>query len=93
MKTIIGFAKVKNIEEANLGSAIKIKRSGSITENELVGYIGPVGTVSAIWIEAPTLFSRPFSLADLNERIGFNPPQSFSKVSKEFEDLLLEALE
>ena len=89
VKKIIGFASVKNIEPVDLEAAMKIKQSGAITENELISYVGTDRTVSAIWIERPTLFSEPFSLSDLSESHGFNPPQSFCKLSIEFENYLL----
>ena len=92
VKKIIGSAAVEKIEPVNLEAAIRIKKSGAITENELLSYIGHDGTVSAIWIREPEILSEPFGLSELNERHGFNPPQSFSNVSAEFEKYLLGAV-
>lgn len=93
VKKIIGSALVEKIEPVNLEAAIRIRKSGAITENELVSYVGHYGRVSAIWIRAPEIFPEPFCLAELNEQHGFNPPQSFSNVSEELERYLLGAVE
>lgn len=92
VKKIIGFAEIRKIEPVDLEAAKRIKKSGAITDDELASYIGQDGTVSALWIGAPTIFLEPFTLSDLNERLGFNPPQSFSNVSTKFEDFLLGAI-
>lgn len=91
VKKIIGFSDVTKIESVDLEAAKEIKKSGAITENELLSYVGTNRTVSAIWIARPTLFSKPFTLSDLSESHGFNPPQSFCKLSEEFENYLLGA--
>ena len=88
-KKIIGFADVTRIEPVDLEMASKIMNSGAITENELISYIGPEGVVNAVWIAKPVIFSKPFTLSDLNERHNFHPPQSFSNVTAEFEEYLL----
>ena len=93
VKKVIGFADVTIVEPVDLAAAIRIKRSGAISENELIAYIGQVGTVNAIWIGKPTIFQRPFPISDLHELYGFNPPQSFSNVSTEFEGYLLSAMQ
>ena len=92
VKQVIGFAAVKKIETVDLEAALRIKESGAITENELVSYIGADRTVSAIWIGEPTIFSEPFTLSSLNDLHSFNPPQSFSNVSVDFESFLLGAI-
>lgn len=92
VKKIIGFAEVKKVEPIKLSSAIKIKKIGAITESELTSYIGRDKTVHAIWIDELTLLPDHFTLSDLNERHGFNPPQSFSNVSQDLESYLLGGL-
>lgn len=92
VKKIIGFADVERVESVDLEAALAIRSSGAISEKELVSYIGKNGSVSAIWIDAPTLFPEPFGLAELKGLYGFNPPQSFSNVSAEFESLLIGAV-
>lgn len=89
VKKVIGFAEVTRIEPVDLEMANKIKRSGAITENELISYIGSEGSVNAVWIAKPVIFPKPFTLTDLNERYNFHPPQSFSNVTGEFEKYLL----
>lgn len=91
VKKIVGFADVTKIESVDLNAALGIKKSGSITENELVSYIGADRSVSAIWIGKPKIFSEPFTLSELNNLHSFNPPQSFSNVSVDFESFLLRA--
>lgn len=91
VKKVIGFSDVEKIEAVDLEAARKIKTSGAITESELTSYIGQEGKVSAIWIGKLTLFTEPFTLTELNQRHGFNPPQSFSKVSPDFEEFLFAA--
>jgi predicted transcriptional regulator len=92
VKKMIGFAGIKKIEPVDLEAAKMIRKSGAITDDELTSYIGQDGIVSAFWIGTPAIFSEPFTLSELNERHGFYPPQSFSNVSKEFEDFLLGAM-
>ncbi|WP_170518606.1 hypothetical protein [Ruegeria atlantica] len=92
VKKIIGFAEIERIEQVKLEAATDVKKEGAITEEELVDYIGKNGTVSAIWVSAPTLLPEPFDLSELKRHWGFNPPQSFSNVSTEFERFLLGAM-
>ena len=89
VKKIIGFADVQKIEPVRLDEAISARARGAITENELIKYIGENGTVHAIYIEKPTMFSQPFELSELNDQFGFSPPQSFSNVDEDFEKQLL----
>jgi len=88
VKEIIGFAEVKSIEAIDLNRAIQLKDQGAIEEKELVKYIGSEGSVSAIQISKPKIFTKPFDLEALNQRFGFHPPQSFSKLDSEMFDHL-----
>lgn len=87
VKQIIGGAPVKAIEPVNLRDALSMTEAGAITREELEKYIGEGGSVHAIWIGEPTIFQQPLDLDLLNERVGFNPPQSFSIVTPELNDV------
>ena len=89
VKQIIGFSNVERIEPNNLSQAKSARKSGAITENELIKYIGDSGTVHAIYIGEPTIFPEPFELRELETNFGFSPPQSFSNVGSDFEDTLI----
>jgi len=91
VKSIIGFASVKFIEQVGLREAIKYKDAGCITELELNKYIGNDGSVHAIHIEHAVIFEKAIDLEDIKEAFGFNPPQSFSNVSDSFERRLTES--
>lgn len=89
VKKIIGFAKVQLIENINLPRAIDIKNQGAIEEKELAKYIGSNGSVFAIWISKPKIFTKPFDLETLKQTFGFHPPQSFSKLDSEVANYLI----
>lgn len=89
VKAIIGSAKVESISAVTLDEAIAIRRDGAITENELIKYIGDKGSVHAIRIDEIKIFTKAFSLDELNRDFNFNPPQSFSIMSAEIEGALL----
>ena len=89
VKAIIGFADVKSIGEASLKEAMLMKSDGSITEDELIKYIGDNGIVHAIRIGKLEFFDQAHKLDNLNAQFGFNPPQSFSILDSSFEDVLL----
>ena len=85
VKSVIGCSDVEAVNEVTLCEAISIRRDGAITENELIEYIGKGGSVYAIWIGVPMVFSEPYLLEDMKREFGFNPPQSFSIVDDVFE--------
>ena len=88
VKKIIGFAEVKSIAAIDLNRAIQLKDQAAIEEKELIKYIGPDSSVFAIQISGPKIFAKPFDLEALNQRFGFHPPQSFSKLNAEMFDHL-----
>jgi predicted transcriptional regulator len=89
VKAIIGFAQLVSISEVTLDDACEIRNEGSIAVSELSKYIGAMGKVHALRIDRPVLFRSPFGLDRLSAKYGFNPPQSFSIMSAEFENGLL----
>lgn len=89
VKAIIGYAKVKSINAVTLKEAIAERSDGSITESELINYIGDRETVHAIRIDHFKIFTRSFRLDELTRDFNFNPPQSFSIASAEIESALL----
>lgn len=89
VKQIIGFSNVERIEPTNLSQAKSARKSGAITENELIKYIGDRVAVHAIYIGEPTIFPEPFELRELENNFGFSPPQSFSNVGSDFEKALI----
>lgn len=89
VKAIIGYAEVEGICNTSLGEAVAIRKLGEITESELIRYIGQRGNVSAIRISPPIIFTKPVDLAALKEQFSFNPPQSFSILSDDFEAALI----
>lgn len=90
VKRIIGFSDLNFIERVGLNEALNYKNEGCITENELERYIGADGYVFAIHIREPVIFKNPLDLEYLRNEFGFNPPQSFSNVSADFERRLVE---
>lgn len=90
VKKIIGFSDLNFIEKVGLNEAIKYKDEGCITETELEKYIGSDGYVFAIHLNEAIIFENPMDLESLRNEFSFNPPQSFSNVSANFERRLVE---
>lgn len=90
VKKIIGFSDLNFIEKVGLDEAIKCKDEGCITEAELERYIGPDGYVFAIHLKEAIIFENPMDFESLRNEFSFNPPQSFSNLSANFERRLVE---
>lgn len=90
VKKIVGFSKVISIEPISFAGAKQYMKAGKISENELIDYIGKNGHVHAIHIQDIEIFKNPIDLDSLRDEFDFNPPQSFSKVSANFERWLVE---
>lgn len=90
VKAIIGIATVTDINRVDLAQAIEISKDGSITHDELHKYIG-VGSVYAIHIRDVEIFDPYVKLSSIQDRYGFNPPQSFSYVGSELGQYLMKA--
>ena len=88
VKAIIGFAEVKSIVSVDLVSAKKMKNEAAITDKELSEYVGNGTSVYAISVDNLRIFPRALSLEFLSDRAGFNPPQSFSKLTDDLANLL-----
>lgn len=90
VKKIIGFADLNFIEKVGISEAMNYKDEGCITDSELESYIGSEGCVFAIHLKEATIFKNPLNLESLRNEFNFNPPQSFSNVSSDFERRLVE---
>ena len=91
VSSVVGYAEVQQIKDVNLKEALSLTHLGSITEDELISYIGINGSAKAIFLTNYTKIKRSLTTTELRRIFNFHPPQNFMQISKEVEEKILEA--